>query len=203
MDTSPLISLNKIECPGCCQIRCQGHGLICVGSERHQTSKPLLFIQKHTRILCVCLFMVMLGNSVKGREKGKSNLSTHRLTVPSGSRLASGGSNRSSLLQLTLLPTAWTPCALDRSSVQLQALEEASNPGQGSETLGSVAHISKSSISTRRTHRREVPKLGAYIVLRPKLTSAASPPPVIPYLHNGAPSGALSSTKRAEMIAIQ
>lgn len=85
-------------------------------------------------------------------QTGCRTFTTHRLTVPSGSRLASGGSNRSSLLQLTLLPTAWTPCALDRSSLQLQALKEASNAGQGWESFDSVAHNSrKSSVSTRRS----------------------------------------------------
>lgn len=124
----------------------------------------------------------------KNRIKtGYQTFTTHRLTVPSGSRLALGGSKRSSLLQRTLLPTAWTPCALDRSSVQLQALEEASNPGQRWESLGSVVHSSKSSINTRRPDSREMPKPSAYIVLWLNLTSAASPPPVIPYLYHGAP----------------
>lgn len=137
----------------------------------------------------------------KKKTEGCQTFTTHRLTIPSGSRLASGGSNRSSLLQLTLLPTAWTPCALDRSSVQLQALEEGSNPGQGWESLGSVVHSSNSSINTRRPDSIEMTKPGAYIVLWLNLTSAASPPPVIPYLYHGAASGALSRTRRAEMIA--
>lgn len=113
---------------------------------------------------------------------------THRVTVLLGSRLPSGGSVSSSLLQLTLLPTAWTPCALDRSSVQLQPLVEASSPGQAWESLGSEAD-SRSSISTRRPGSRGMPTPGATIVLRLDLTSAAPPPPVIPYLHHGASRG--------------
>ena len=113
---------------------------------------------------------------------------THRVTVLLGSRLASGGSVSSSLLQLTRLPTAWTLCALDRSSVQLQPLEEASSPGQAWESFGPEAH-SSSSISTRRPGSRGMPTPGADIVLRLDLTSAAPPPPVIPYLHHEACRG--------------
>lgn len=114
---------------------------------------------------------------------------THRVTVLLGSRLLSGGSVSSALLQLTLLPTAWTPpCALGRSSVQLQPLVEASNPGQAPESVGPAAD-SRSSISTRRPGSRGMPTPGANIVLRLDLTSAAPPPPVIPYLHHGASRG--------------
>lgn len=107
------------------------------------------------------------------------------MTVLLGSRLASGGSVSSFLLQLTLLPTAWTPCALERSSLQLQPLVEASSPGQAWENVGSDAE-SRSSISTRRPGSSEMPTPGANIVLRLGLTSAAPPPPVIPYLHHEA-----------------
>lgn len=111
---------------------------------------------------------------------------THRVTVLLGSRLPSGGSVSSSLLQVTLLPRAWaTPCALGRSSAQLQPPVEASRPGQAPEVAG-PAWDSRSSISTRSPGSRGMPTPGATIVLRLDVTSAAPPPPVIPYLHHGA-----------------
>lgn len=160
-------------------------------------------VNSHTKHTGLKLVYANAGNTFLHLQPqaGCRTFSTHRLTVPSGSRLASGGSNRSSLLQLTLLPTAWTPCALDRSSLQLQALKEASKAGQGWESFDSVAHNSKSSVSARRSDSKQMPNPGAFIVLRLNFTSAASPPPVIPYLYRGAPSGALSRARRAEMIA--
>lgn len=121
---------------------------------------------------------------------------THRVTVLLGSRLASGISVNSSLLQLTLLPTACTPCALDRSSVQLQPLVEASSPGQAAVIRGSAAHNSRSSIRTRRPGGRGMPN----IVFRLDLTSAAPPPPVIPYLHHEASRGRRGGQRAREML---
>lgn len=123
---------------------------------------------------------------------------THRVTVLLGSRLASGISVNSSLLQLTLLPTACTPCALDRSSVQLQPLVEASRPGQASVIRGSAAHNSRSSIRTRRPGGRGMPN----IVFRLDLTSAAPPPPVIPYLHHEASRWRWEAQKATEIIVL-
>lgn len=125
-------------------------------------------------------------------------VSTHRITVLLGSKLPSGGSVNSSL-QMIFLPTAWTACALDRSSMQLQPLVEASKPGQSWESLGSEAD-SRSSISTRRPGSRGMPTPGANIVLRLDLTSAAPPPPVIPYLHHGACRGRWRGRKRNQKL---
>lgn len=111
------------------------------------------------------------------------NVSTYRVTVLLGNKLKSGSSTSSSLLQLTLLPTDWGLCALGRSSVQLQPLVEASGPGQ-TWTSPAPEADSRSSISTRRPGSRGMPAAGATIVLRLDLTSAAPPPPVIPYLHH-------------------
>lgn len=122
---------------------CMGHDTCTVNSHTKHTSLKLVYANAGNT------FVDLMP------QTGCRTFTTHRLTVPSGSRLASGGSNRSSLLQLTLLPTAWTPCALDRSSLQLQALKEASNAGQGWESFDSVAHnSSKSSVSTRRSDRK-------------------------------------------------
>lgn len=108
---------------------------------------------------------------------------TYRVTVLLGSRLGSGGSDRSSLLQLTLLPTAWTPWLLERSSVQLQPPVDAMGPGQTTcARPGSKGNTNRSSISTRRAGM-------PHIVLGLDVTSAAPPPPVIiPYLQPGARS---------------
>lgn len=125
---------------------------------------------------------------------------THRVTVLLGSRLASGASDSSPLLQLTLLPAVWMPCALDLSSAQLQPLVVASSPGQAWESLGSQADR-RSSISTRRPGSGGMPTPGANIVLRLDLTSAAPPPPVIPYLHHEASRGGVEEDKGEEVIS--
>lgn len=122
---------------------------------------------------------------------------THRVTVLLGSKPGSGSSVSSPLLQLTLIPTAWTLCSLGRSSAQLQPLVEASSPGQAWESLGN-----RSSISTRRPGSRGMPTPGANIVLRLDLTSAAPQPPVIPYLHHGAFSGCNVGEKKVIITAI-
>lgn len=101
-------------------------------------------------------------------------MTTYRLTVLLGNKLAAGSSSSSSLLQLTFLPSFWTLCGLIFSSLQLQPLLQI--------WLGSEAD-SRSSISTRRPGNSRMPTPGATIVPRLGLTSAAPPPPVIPYLH--------------------
>lgn len=122
---------------------------------------------------------------------------THRVTVLLGSKPGSGSSVSSPLLQLTLIPTAWTLCSLGRSSAQLQPLVEASSPGQAWLSLGN-----RSSISTRRPSSRGMPTPGANIVLRLDLTSAAPQPPIIPYLHHGAFSGCNVDEKKVVITTI-